>query len=53
MTQAGRPGIYTKQIMFAITEDQLLKLDILVGREGISRSEFIRQLVKEYIKNNY
>lgn len=46
----GRPKIYDCQVMFAMKDEDIKTLDKLVLEAGISRSEYLRQVMSDHLK---
>lgn len=46
----GRPKIYDCQVMFAMKFEDIQALDKLVLEAGISRSEYLRQVMSDHLK---
>jgi hypothetical protein len=46
----GRPKIYDCQVMFAMKFEDIQALDALVLKAGVSRSEYIRFVMSDHLK---
>ena len=46
----GRPKIYDCQVMFAMKFEDIEALDTLVLKAGVSRSEYLRFVIGEHLK---